>query len=391
MKAIKSHNKSSAKAPEKTLDISGALEIQQRLLPKKLPDTEDFSFSIRYTENNLTPGMGYNTIRLDDDEVAFYAFNIFGSPLGAAYFSAMSHMAFSHHLMPDKPPSATLRDINTSLVKHLRSLEYLTAFLGILDLRCNVLKYCNAHYGPACRLNKRTGELEPLNTGGGFIGVMHDFDFKEGHVQLCTGDVVTLLLSTNTPDKIAGFPIIEKLVKAHEANTKNIKHVDSIASTHALLSFEVRLPPRKALYLKTCGMDESANLHIKTLHDFDEMKEHIRYLLSEADKIGYPLRFQKNFRLVLLELITNAIIHGNKYNREKKCVVLTDMSPQKIDLGVIDEGEGYDIKTVPDPLHPENINKPHGRGLFIIKHYVDDFRLQGNGNSTVVTFNRTKE
>jgi serine/threonine-protein kinase RsbW len=94
---------------------------------------------------------------------------------------------------------------------------------------------------------------------------------------------------------------------------------------------------------------------------------------------------------VLLELITNAIIHGNKFNPDKKTVAVIDVGPDSITVGVLDDGEGYNEKTVPNPLLPENLTKQHGRGLFIVKYFVDEFKLRGNGNCTVVKMNRKLE
>jgi anti-sigma regulatory factor (Ser/Thr protein kinase) len=376
-------------------DLRVAKLLQERLLPADLPKAQGYSFSIQFIKNDFAPGMGYDAVRLDDDEIAFYAFNASGSNVAAAYGSAMAHMAFHHHLKAEKTPAQSFREINVSFTRHLKTLQYLTGFLGVIDLRTNTLRYCNAHYGAACLLSAKTGEITALEKGGGFLGIFPEAEFSEGRVTLTPGDKVLLLLDscgTESSPGAAGFGLFMNRQSPTGLNLRSVeKRAGACREPFALLSCELHQEPRKLTYLELCGLTESANLRIKTLHDFDQMKEHIRYLMAETDKIGYPLRFQKNFRLVLLELITNAIIHGNKYDREKRCIVLTDITPQQVQLAVIDEGKGYDISAIPDPLHPENINKPHGRGLFIVKHYVDDFRLRGAGNCTVVTFSRGKE
>jgi serine/threonine-protein kinase RsbW len=68
--------------------------------------------------------------------------------------------------------------------------------------------------------------------------------------------------------------------------------------------------------------------------------------------------------------------------------VVSEVDSGQITFGVIDEGKGYDDKKIPDPLAPENIGRQQGRGIFIVKHYADEFRLQGRGNCTVVRFLR---
>ena len=51
-----------------------------------------------------------------------------------------------------------------------------------------------------------------------------------------------------------------------------------------------------------------------------------------------------------------------------------------------DEGEGFDFNELKDPTAPENIEKPGGRGIFLIKHLSDDVKFEENGTKTVLSF-----
>jgi serine/threonine-protein kinase RsbW len=80
------------------------------------------------------------------------------------------------------------------------------------------------------------------------------------------------------------------------------------------------------------------------------------------------------------ESVVNAIKHGNKNDETKRVVVeftpipLND--PEELVIRVKDEGEGFDPEEVADPLAPENILKSSGRGIFLIRSFMDDVRLQ---------------
>ena len=74
---------------------------------------------------------------------------------------------------------------------------------------------------------------------------------------------------------------------------------------------EVSGAPRKTAYLQECGFPPDDTSHIRTLHNFDEMKSFTNQLVDQADQLGYSIKFQKNFRLIMSELLTNAIVHGN--------------------------------------------------------------------------------
>ncbi|HXG88997.1 MAG TPA: ATP-binding protein [Vicinamibacterales bacterium] len=80
------------------------------------------------------------------------------------------------------------------------------------------------------------------------------------------------------------------------------------------------------------------------------------------------------------ESVVNAIKHGNRSDETKKVVV--EFSPVPLDnpeelvIRVEDEGEGFDPDELADPLAPENILKSSGRGIFLIKSFMDDVQLQ---------------
>jgi serine/threonine-protein kinase RsbW len=80
------------------------------------------------------------------------------------------------------------------------------------------------------------------------------------------------------------------------------------------------------------------------------------------------------------ESVVNAIKHGNKHDESKRVVVeFTPVplhEPEELVIRVQDEGEGFDPEEIADPLAPENILKSSGRGIFLIRNFMDDVRLQ---------------
>ena len=98
--------------------------------------------------------------------------------------------------------------------------------------------------------------------------------------------------------------------------------------------------------------------------------------------------FYGNILVAVTEAVTNAIIHGNNSNDSKMVIVSVD-TPKKNSLvfTIEDEGFGFTPEDVPDPTSPENIEKPHGRGIFLMKHLSDNVRFKNNGSSVSVEFN----
>ena len=75
-------------------------------------------------------------------------------------------------------------------------------------------------------------------------------------------------------------------------------------------------------------------------------------------------------RISLEEAIVNAIRHGNKLDPTKKVHVESDISPQRVEIVVEDEGKGFVRHAVPDPTHEENLARPSGRGILLIESYM---------------------
>jgi serine/threonine-protein kinase RsbW len=80
------------------------------------------------------------------------------------------------------------------------------------------------------------------------------------------------------------------------------------------------------------------------------------------------------------ECVVNAIKHGNQNDESKRVVVefspVPADDPEELVIRVEDEGEGFDPEEIADPLAPENILKSSGRGIFLIRSFMDDVQLQ---------------
>ncbi|WP_430817948.1 ATP-binding protein [Carboxylicivirga sp. N1E11] len=90
--------------------------------------------------------------------------------------------------------------------------------------------------------------------------------------------------------------------------------------------------------------------------------------------------------LAVVEGVNNAIVHGNKLDRDKKVVVLYRIDNKAIEFTIIDEGTGFDYTNIPDPTKPENLEKTHGRGIFLMHHLADDIEFENEGSRVTMFF-----
>jgi len=92
--------------------------------------------------------------------------------------------------------------------------------------------------------------------------------------------------------------------------------------------------------------------------------EKIKHLLLEEGDIF-------NIKLSLEEALVNAIKHGNKLHPNLSVEVNIEIQDDRLMIEVVDQGEGFDFKSIPDPTNEENLKKLSGRGIFLIRKLMD--------------------
>jgi serine/threonine-protein kinase RsbW len=98
-----------------------------------------------------------------------------------------------------------------------------------------------------------------------------------------------------------------------------------------------------------------------------------------------------NILIAITEAVNNAIHHGNKSNPEKSVNVQYNSQGDKLLFTIQDEGPGFDYDNLPDPTDPQNIEKPHGRGVFLMKNLADKIDFFDGGSTVKIEFNVSKK
>ena len=93
-----------------------------------------------------------------------------------------------------------------------------------------------------------------------------------------------------------------------------------------------------------------------------------------------------NILVAITEAVNNAIQHGNANDKEKIVRLTCASNPTEISFVVEDEGKGFDYNTLPDPTSTENILKPNGRGIFLMKHLSDVLKFEDQGKKVEMVF-----
>lgn len=114
--------------------------------------------------------------------------------------------------------------------------------------------------------------------------------------------------------------------------------------------------------------------------DLKLMNGVLNYLMERIIKLGIVKPESSNLFVALDEAIANAIIHGNRNDPNKIVRITAELTPKEARFTIEDEGDGFDVGSVPDPRDPANLFKPSGRGVLLIFNIMDEASYNERGN-----------
>lgn len=94
-----------------------------------------------------------------------------------------------------------------------------------------------------------------------------------------------------------------------------------------------------------------------------------------ARRLGLNEDDQHAIGMAVRESMVNAVVHGNRYSSERKVHLTMSEEPGRLKIEILDEGEGFDPQRVANPLEPQNLLKQSGRGMLLIRAFVDEFSI----------------
>lgn len=120
------------------------------------------------------------------------------------------------------------------------------------------------------------------------------------------------------------------------------------------------------------------------------MSENIRMIESFIDNAREKFHLDDdiygNIMIAVTEAVNNAIKHGSQNDSSKNVDLSLLVDGSTLKFRIEDQGHGFDYHHLPDPTAPENIEKPGGRGIFLMKHLADDVLFQEGGRVVELSF-----
>jgi|SRR5579863_3382567 len=116
--------------------------------------------------------------------------------------------------------------------------------------------------------------------------------------------------------------------------------------------------------------------------------------MALARRGGFHGASLDHISLATHETTTNAVVHGNRYRTEKKVFVAISITQGRFKITIADEGDGFDPKTLPDPIAPERLSRDSGRGVYLSHAFMDEYHVRprdaGGTEVTLVMYLRSQ-
>ena len=107
-------------------------------------------------------------------------------------------------------------------------------------------------------------------------------------------------------------------------------------------------------------------------------------------EIGITEEYYGKILVSTLEAVNNAIMHGNRYQKDKIVDVEISYKNERLKIKISDQGNGFVPEEVPDPTIPQNIESVNGRGIFLMSKLADKVKYSKRGNAVTMVFKNVR-
>lgn len=243
-------------------------------------------------------------------------------------------------------------------------------------------------------------------------GVLSDALREQGHEVVATGDRAEavgredleefdLVISDLTEDASGGIEIISELkrkrlfvpivVSSDEARQHGVVKAFKLGASNYLQKpydrEELRSIVEKTLGYKLRFIEDvkvlpfvRERIEFELPSDLSLMNGVLHYLIERASALGVIKPDSSNLFIALDEAFVNAVKHGNEGDPKKLVRITADLSTKEARFTIEDEGRGFNVKEIPDPLDPSNLFKTSGRGVLLIYNIMDVVEYNERGN-----------
>ncbi len=392
---------------DEELDL--ARQVQQSIMPQNPPPFDGLRMALTYHPIEAVGGDLYDFIPFSKEKMGIFIGDASGHGLASSLVSTISKMSLYNYSKTETPADRLLENLNNDLRGNIRSsstTHYLTCFWGIFDAHDNSLTYARAGH-PMPIVVRANGEVRLLDATGAFAGILESpyyeqkkFFFRKGdRCYLCTDGIFEVMVNTSAAQQILGFKKFVDIVA--QVNKRPFEEIvpalrNRLAAytyedDYTLLVFEVTRDAPARLEERLPGFSIDDDISFIRFSQYEEADRYFSLFFRKLSQNGYAADEKVRIKLCLEELVANALKHGNRFAPNKSVTVAYSVSESEVKISVVDEGEGFDLHTAPDPTQEQNMRKEGGRGVYLIKHFADSVGQNSRGNGVYMVKSRKQD
>jgi len=373
-------------------ELEIAAEIQESLLPTRLPQLGGLSMAVSSIPASEVGGDFYDFITIDDRHLIIIIGDVSGKGIPAAMLTSVTRTMLRVEAMRGEPPHKIIQQANNVLHQDLgRTEAFVTVFVAMIDTLEGKFTYASAGHTPTLLWQAETGEIQQLKATSPPIGIIgfqdsrsHSFDLQPSDTLVFYTDGITEAHASNDDlfglDRLvyivesrAGDPpeALQQYIRSEVLNfaRHNSRRDDATLLVVKILPHsEIPVPPDISTVIKTVDF-----LYPADMEYLNEISQQISATCRTLPSLPVSSRgsdFIYLVELAISEICTNIIKHayaGKKGEINGRVTLLNN----GIQLDFYDQGASFDPNSVPEP-HPDprHLNEG-GYGLHIIRQIMD--------------------
>lgn len=208
-------------------ELRDAREIQDSLLPKRLPEVAGYEIAAMTQPLKFVGGDYYNVVRVSDRKTVFCIADVAGKGMPAALLMSSLHAALRPLMWQRLAPAELCHRLNRILCDFTPVGKFCSFFYGVLDSVQNRLTYCNAGHNPPLLVGAE-GKAAELSVGGAVLGQFPHWIYEQSEIQMSPGDKLMLftdgLVEASSRDE-APFGEERVMRIAHENETAGAREL----------------------------------------------------------------------------------------------------------------------------------------------------------------------
>ncbi|URA10286.1 SpoIIE family protein phosphatase [Thermospira aquatica] len=331
----------------------------------------------------------YDLFALDDTHIGVVVADVSGHGVSAALITSMLKIYFEFNPKDPHKISDVLRYLHYILSKVLPPDQFVTLFYGVIDTKTSTISYINCGNPKPLFFSPTTKSVSSLEGMAPPLGSIHSVVFSDYIHSQKLSDNTRLLFYTD------GL-----FVFRNEGGFFNHEKLADLFARHAERQISRVLPEMYDTLLRSYFplTEDDATMVMVVLEPPFRTKQYLS-LPSNVLEIDHAIvKIQANILSVadlnddekwrlytaLYEALINAVEHGNRFDVQKRVHVFYRVLKQAIVIKVRDEGKGFVVEDVPNPLDKQNLLKPSGRGIFMMRKLMTRVKYNRTGNEVVM-------